>query len=299
MDKTNKLVFWGFLSPALFAYLLVLIVPFLLGFYYSLTDWTAVAGDTVHYIGLANYRSMFHDLQFLYSLGLTFVFAAICIILINSVALMLAILVTRKLPLQKFFRAGFFIPNLIGGLVLGFIWQFIYNNVIPSIGDALAWPGLEQLLILADAKWAVLGVTLAYTWQYAGYIMMIYIAALLNVPQSLIEACDLDGASALQKFRYVLFPLIAQAFTISSFLTLVTSFKQFDILVSLSSGGPSLQLGGESINATELLTLNIYDAAFKFNQMGQGQARAIVFFVILMFVSILQVQYNKKREIEA
>ncbi|MEM9424764.1 MAG: sugar ABC transporter permease, partial [Spirochaetota bacterium] len=206
--------------------------------------------------------------------------------------------VTREIPLRNFFRAGFFIPNLIGGLVLGFIWQFIYKNILPDLGALLGLQTLEDLLILADARLSILGVIIAYTWQYAGYIMMIYIAALLNVPQELVEACEIDGARFFQKFRHITFPLIAQAFTISSFLTLVSSFKQFDILVALTAGGPPVQLGGETINSTELLALNIYNIAFKYNQMGQGQARAVIFFLILVGISLLQVHINKKREVE-
>ena len=298
MDKTNKLVFWGFLFPSLFAFIVVMIIPFFMGIYYSLTDWSAIAGEAIQFVGLDNYRSMFGNAQFSYSFLLTFVFALISIVLINFVALVLATLVTRKLPWQNFFRAGFFIPNLIGGLVLGFIWQFIYTSILPDIGSVLKWQALEDLLILADGHLAVMGVVVAFTWQYAGYIMMIYIAALLNVPQELVEACDIDGANFLQKFRYVTFPLISQAFTISSFLTLVNSFKQFDILIALTAGGPPMQWNNQTLNATELLALNIYDTAFKYNQMGQGQARAAVFFLILMSISLVQVQINKKREVE-
>ncbi len=298
MDKTNKLVFWGFLAPALLAFSLVLVVPFLMGIYYSMTDWQAISGNPVHFIGLENYAGMFKDVQFMYSFALTFTFAAISIILINLVALTLATLVTHNLPLKNFFRAGFFIPNLIGGLVLGFIWQFIYKNITPALGALLGWQTLEDLLILADERLAVIAVIVAYTWQYAGYIMLIYIAALLNVPQELVEACELDGAGFLQKFRHIIFPLIAQAFTISSFLTLVASFKQFDILIALTAGGPPMQFHGQTINATELLALNIYNVAFKFNQMGQGQARSVIFFVILVLIALLQVQYNKRREVE-
>lgn len=298
MDKSHKLVFWSFLFPALLAFTMVLIVPFLMGIYYSLTDWSAIAGEKVNYVGFSNYKGMFSDVQFLYSFALTFVFAAISILLINFVALMLATLVTRKLPLKNFFRTGFFVPNLIGGLVLGFIWQFIYKSIVPDLGKILAWQSLEDVLILAHANLAIMGVIIAYTWQYAGYIMMIYIAALLNVPQELVEACELDGAGFVQKFRHITFPLIAQAFTISSFLTLVSSFKQFDILIALTAGGPSTQLAGQTINSTELLALNIYDVAFKYNQMGQGQARAVIFFIILVVISLVQVQHNKKREVE-
>jgi raffinose/stachyose/melibiose transport system permease protein len=220
------------------------------------------------------------------------------VITINGLALLFAFLVTRGIKFENFFRAGFFVPNLIGGLVLGYIWQFIFKSVVPSIGALLNIPALEEVLVLANPNLAFIGLIMAFTWQYAGYIMMIYIAALLNVPQELLEAADIDGATVWQKFKSITAPLIAQAFTITSFLTLVNAFKQYDIIVALTSGGPADIYRGEIVNSTELLAVNIYNTAFKYNDMAQGQARAIVFFLVLTVVSMAQVYFNKKREVE-
>lgn len=294
----DKLVFWLFLAPALLSFSIVVIIPFFMGVYYSMTDWTAVSGQQVHWIGLSNYQNMFTDFAFQYSFIRTFLFTIISVIAINGVALTLAVLVTREIKFKSFYRAGFFVPNLIGGLVLGYIWQFIFKSVIPSLGALIGWSALEELLLLSDPTLTLFGLIFAFTWQYAGYIMMIYVAALLNVPQELIEASQIDGANYLNRFRHITVPMIAQAFTITSFLTLVNSFKQYDIIVALTNGGPSDVFNGNIVNSTELLSMHIYNVAFKFNNMAEGQARAIIFFIVLSVVSIGQVYYNKKKEVE-
>jgi raffinose/stachyose/melibiose transport system permease protein len=293
-----KLVFWSFLFPALFSFFIVVVIPFFMGIYYSMTDWTAVAGLDPNWVGLANYKNMFSDLAFRYSFMRTFLFTLISVITINVVALTLAFLVTREIKFKNFFRAGFFLPNLIGGLVLGYIWQFIYKSAVPSIGELIGFEALENLLILSDANLTLFGLIAAFTWQYAGYIMMIYVAALLNVPQELIEASQIDGANFWQRLKNITVPMIAQAFTITSFLTLVTSFKQYDIIIALTNGGPTAQFAGETMNSTEMLAVHIYNVAFKFNRMAEGQARAIVFFLVLSVVAMLQVYFNKKKEVE-
>lgn len=297
-EKNNRFWFWVFLAPALFSFVIVVIIPFFMGIYYSMTDWTAIAGLKPNWVGLENYKNMFSDMAFRYSFIRTFLFTFLSVVSINFIALLLAFLVTREIKGKNFFRAGFFIPNLIGGLVLGYIWQFIFKSVIPEIGGLLGLPGLEELLLLADPTLALIGLIVAFTWQYAGYIMMIYVAALLNVPQELLEAAEIDGANFWQKFRAITFPMIAQAFTITSFLTLVNSFKQYDIIIALTKGGPSTMFNGEIVNSTELLAVHIYNVAFKYNEMAQGQARAIIFFLILSVISVGQVYFNKKREVE-
>src|SRR6056297_1668265 len=295
--KDNS-VFWLFLAPALFSFLLVVIIPFFMGLYYSMTDWTAVAGLEANWVGFKNYEDMFSDLAFRYSFIRTFLFSALSVITINVIALFFAFLVTREIRFRNFYRAGFFIPNLIGGLVLGYIWQFIFKEVVPAIGGLLGINFIENLLLLADPNLTLIGLIMAFTWQYAGYIMMIYVAALLNVPQELLEASEIDGANFWQKLRNITIPMIAQAFTITSFLTLVNSFKQYDIIVALTAGGPTDIYKGEVVNSTELLAVHIYNIAFKYNKMAQGQARAIIFFLVLSVVSIAQVYYNKQKEIE-
>ncbi len=298
MKKNNRLYYWLFLAPALFAFSIVVVIPFGMGIYYSLTDWTAVAGLKSNWVGFANYKAMFSDFAFKYSFARTFLFTLISVITINGMALLFAFLVTRDIKFKNFFRAGFFIPNLIGGIVLGYVWQFIFKSVVPVMGAYLGIPALEDLLILADPTLTLFGLIMAFTWQYAGYIMMIYVAALLNVPQELLEAADIDGANFFQKFKSITLPMIAQAFTITSFLTLVNAFKQYDIIIALSKGGPSDMYKGEVVNSSEMLAVHIYNVAFKYNNMAEGQARAIVFFLVLSVVSIGQVYYNKKREVE-
>jgi raffinose/stachyose/melibiose transport system permease protein len=294
----DKVVFWGFLAPALFAFSVVVIIPFMMGIYYSMTDWTAVAGLEINWIGFENYKNMLSNKAFQYSFLRTFLFTFISVITVNGIAMILAILVTREVKFKTFYRAGFFVPNLIGGLVLGYIWQFIFKSVVPAIGTLVGSSALEEVLILADPNLALMGLIMAFTWQYAGYIMMIYVAALLNVPQELIEASQIDGANYWHRFKSITLPMIAQAFTITSFLTLVNSFKQYDIIVALTNGGPSATFNGEIVNSTELLSMHIYNVAFKFNNMAEGQARAIVFFLILSVMSMAQVHYNKKKEVE-
>ncbi|OJV66551.1 MAG: ABC transporter permease [Clostridiales bacterium 38-18] len=297
-QKKDSLVFWLFLAPALISFVVVVIVPFFMGIYYSMTDWTAVAGITPNWVGLDNYKDMFSSLEFRYSFIRTFIFTLISVISINVVALTFAFLVTREIRFKNFYRAGFFIPNLIGGLVLGYIWQFIFKSVIPAIGGLLGINFLKELLLLSDPNLTLFGLILAFTWQYAGYIMMIYVAALLNVPQELLEASEIDGANFWQKLWNITVPMIAQAFTITSFLTLINSFKQYDIIVALTNGGPTDLYQGTVVNSTELLAMHIYNIAFKYNRMAEGQARAIIFFLVLSVVSIGQVYYNKKKEVE-
>ena len=194
-------------------------------------------------------------------------------------------------------------PNLIGGLVLGYIWQFIYNRALTTFGGIFA---TSFIINSETAMFALIGVV---TWQYAGYIMMIYVAALQNVPQDLIEASKIDGATAFQRLKVITLPLIQQAFTVASFLTLVTAFKQFDTVLSLTQGGPFAALPAwlanlvganpnQSVSSLNFLAINIYNTAFKQNMLGVGQAKAIVFFVFLLLISMIQVYFNKRKEVE-
>lgn len=292
--KQDKLSFWIFLFPALLAFTMVMIIPFILGVYYSFTDWNGIR--VKEFLGFANYQQIFsEDPRFLYSVIITTVYSMANIIIMNICALFLALLVTQKLALQNFYRAGFFIPNLIGGLILGYIWQFIFNRGFPQLLDS-------DFLILTHRNSAVVGLVIAGTWQYAGYLMMIYITAIQNIPKSLFEAAMIDGANAWLRFRKITLPMIAPAFTITTFLTLLYSFKQFDVNYSLTSGGPSTMFQGNAINGTELISMHIVKESEKVvqgvSQMAVAQSKAVVFFCILLIISLLQVYVNKKKEIE-
>jgi raffinose/stachyose/melibiose transport system permease protein len=295
-------VFWIFLAPVLFAFAVVIVIPFFLGVYYSFTNWSATArlGDSLKLVGLQNYVGILKDPSFTYSFILTVVYTLLNMIVINVVSFSLAMLVTQKLKGRNVYRAGFFVPNLIGGLILGYVWQFIFNNAVPSIGTMIgfaSWADAENLL-LAKSTTATIAMVLVGTWQYAGYIMVIYVAAIETIPQELVEAAQIDGASPFRRLRAITLPMTRQAFTITLFLTLVNSFKQFDVNVSLTAGGPSVMYMGQAIYGTQLLAMNIYNQGFKSNDMAGGQARAVVFFLVLVIVSIIQVSVNKKREIE-
>jgi raffinose/stachyose/melibiose transport system permease protein len=295
-------VFWLFLAPVLFAFIMVIVVPFVLGVYYSFTSWSATArlGDALRFIGIENYVKILKDPTFAYSFMLTVGYTVLNMIVINAVSFGLAILVTRAIKGRNIYRAGFFIPNLIGGLILGYVWQFIFDDAIPSLGTLIglaAWADPNNL-ILAKSASALVGLVIVGTWQYAGYIMVIYVAAIENVPQDLLEAAQIDGASSTRRLFSIIVPMMRQAFTITLFLTLVNSFKQFDVNYSLTAGGPSVMFMGKPIYGTELLAMNIYNQGFRSNDMAGGQARAVVFFLVLAIVSIVQVSINKKREIE-
>lgn len=293
----DKVVFWGFLTPTLFAFFMVIIIPFCLGVYYSFTTWTGAAGAGLEFIGLANFKTIFSDKRFFYSFGLTAVYSIISMTVINLVAFGLALLVTQELKLKNIYRTGFFLPNLIGGLVLGYIWQFIFNSALPALGGVLQSDFLRKSL-LATPSTAFFGIVFVAAWQYAGYIMMIYIAAIQNVPAELNEAAQIDGADGWKRLRHITIPMIAPAFTVASFLTLVNSFKMFDVNVSLTNGLPSTQFAGESVFSTELVAMNIYNTAFAINKMALGQAKAVLFFVVLVIISLVQVSFNKRREVE-
>lgn len=303
VKRESSLVFWLFLAPVLAAFVLVIVVPFFLGVFYSFTNWSssAKADGGFRFVGLANYVESFKDPSFAHSFGVTVVYTVLNMLVINAVAFALAMMVTSRIKLRKVYRVGFFLPNLIGGLILGYIWQFLFNSAVPSIGEAFGFLSAlakPENLILGKSSSAVVALVIVGTWQYAGYIMMIYVAAIENVPAELHEAAMIDGAGPLQRLRAITLPMVAQAFTVTMFLTLVQSFKQFDVNVSLTSGGPSAMFMDKPILGTELLALNIYNTAFLSNKLAEGQARAVVFFVVLAIISLVQVSINKRKELE-
>ncbi len=300
--RKHDSAFWIMLAPVLLALLVVIIIPFLLGIYYSFTNWSAAAGEnTLKFVGFENYKKSLEDPRFLYSFGVTLIYTVACVVAMNVVAFLLALLVSNNLRGKNIYRAGFFLPNLIGGLVLGYVWQFLFNAGVPALGAALHIEYLTkpENLLMANTTGALIAMVIVSTWQYAGYIMMIFVAAIESIPPEVLEAAEIDGARSGARLRHIIVPMVAQAFTVTLFLTLVNSFKQFDINVSLTSGGPSTMFRGQAIPGTQLLALSIYNAAFTALDLAQGQARAVIFFVVLSIVSIIQVRTNQKREIEA
>ncbi len=200
--------------------------------------------------------------------------------------------------LKNLYRAGFFVPHLIGGIVLGYIWQFVFNNVLIDLGGKLGIGFLRSSLI-ADKNTVIWAMSFVNTWQYAGYIMMIYVAAIQSVPSSVMEAASVDGASYLTRVRRILMPMVANAFTITLFLTLTNSFKQYDLNFTLTNGGPAMRFMGKAIRSSQLLAMDIYQTANGSNRMAEAQAKAVIFFLVLVAFSVTQVYVNKRREVEA
>ena len=287
----RTLVYIVFLFPLLFAFVVTVIIPLFLGLFYSFTNWNGIR--YTEFVGFANYARMFKQTSFLWSILLTTLFVVFNMILVNLVAFLLALLCTSKLRGMGFFRASYFLPNLIGGIVLGYIWQFIFSNVVTQIFKGMKYS------MLAETKTAFIAIIIVYVWQYAGYIMLIYITGLNTVPGDVLEAANIDGATALQTLFQIKIPMIAPTITIYTFLTLTSAFKQFDVNLSLTNGTGSVEFLGDYLtNGTQMLALNIYNTAVVQNEYAFGQAKAFLFFIILACVSIMQVRISNSKEVE-
>ena len=278
-----------FLFPLLFTFAVTVIIPLVLGIFYSMTDWTGIKYTS--FVGLANYATMFTEKSFLWSLLLTILFVVVNMIMVNVVGFLLALLCTNKFRGVGFFRAAFFLPNLIGGIVLGYVWQFVFNNVLTSF---------MSKSLLSNTSTAFMAIIVVYVWQYAGYIMLIYINGLVTVPGDVLEAAQIDGASALTTLFKIKIPMIMSTITICTFLTLTSAFKQFDVNMALTNGTGSVSnfLGEYLTNGTQMLALNIYNTAISKNNYALGQAKAVLFFVILACVSLIQVRISNSKEVE-
>lgn len=285
--KPYKLTwYWLFLAPCIIALAIVVFIPLIIGIWYSFTNWTGI--NTPVFIGFKNYAKLATDKLFWNSLLFSTKFSIVSVIMINAVGLALALLVTHNFKGKNALRTMFFMPNLIGGLILGFIWQFIFIDVFDAIGQAVGVKGLSGWL--ADPVTGFWGMVILAVWQMAAYVMIIYVAFIENVPQDLLEAAEIDGVTPFQKFRYVVLPLIAPAFTICLFITLSNGFKLFDQNLALTNGGPG--------NTTQMVALNIYQTAFSDSEMAYAQIKAVIFLIIVALISLTQVYINKKREVE-
>lgn len=285
--KRSKLWYWLFVGPALFAFTLVVIIPMFRGVYFSFAEWDGISND-VTLVGLDNYLRMFTDEQFFASARFTALFAIVAVISINFFGFTLAMLVTRGIKGSNVQRSIFYMPNLIGGLILGFVWQFIFIRVFGEFGDMF---GLEFLKNwLTNTQTGFLGLIILMTWQMAGYMMIIYIAAIQGIPESLFEAAKIDGANAWERMRHIMLPLMMPAFSIGLFLTISNSFKLYDQNLALTNGGP--------YSSTEMLALNIVATAFTNNELGYAQAKAVVFFLVVGAITLTQMRITKKKEVE-
>ena len=268
-------------------FLAVLVYPFAQGLFLTFTDWNGFGYTKIS--GFGNYTKSFQDHTFWVTLGFTLKFVIVSVIAVNAVAFGLALLVTSKLKSSTIFRTFFFIPNLIGGVVLGVIWQFIFNTALGAISRKFSLPFFQDSWLNDTNKafWALIIVTV---WQSSGYMMIIYITGLVSIEQDVLEAATVDGASPLRMLTAIKIPLMAQAFTISLFLTMRAGFMAYDVNLALTGGGP--------FRTTELISMHIFQEAFAFGHFGTGQAQAVLMFVMVALAALIQVAVSKRLEVE-
>lgn len=281
MQKALKKYAAFFTFPTLIAFIIAFLAPFLIGIYLSFTKFNTVTD--AKWVGFSNYSKAFGESgDFLHSLGFTACFAVITIISINVIAFIFALLLTKKLKGTNFFRTVFFMPNLIGGIVLGYIWQLIINGVLYNYGQT----------VISDATYGFWGLVILVNWQMIGYMMVIYIAGIQNVPEELIDAAKVDGASRWQVLRHVTLPMVMPSITICLFLTLTNSFRLFDQNLALT--------GGEPGKDSEMLALNIFHTFYGTpGYEGVGQAKAVIFFILVTVIALVQLRLTKRKEVEA
>ncbi|KGF05366.1 carbohydrate ABC transporter permease [Anaerococcus lactolyticus] len=280
MQKILKKYFPVFVLPTFLVFMIVFIIPFILGAGLSFTQFTTIFN--AKFVGLQNYITAFSRGQrFGSAFIFTVIFTIVCVISINILAFALALVLTRKIKGANLFRTVFFMPNLIGGIVLGYTWQVMIDAVLLSYGKTM----------LADAKFGFWGLVILMNWQMIGYMMVIYIAGLQNVPQELIEAAEIDGANKWQILKSITIPMVMPSITICTFLTLANSFKLYDQNLALTAGAP--------LYKTEMLAMNIVDTMFsRVGFEGVGQAKAVIFFLIVAFIAFIQIKLTSEKEVE-
>ena len=279
MENALKRSFPFFVLPTLIAFIIGFIVPFVMGLWLSFTEFTTV--DDATFVGFKNYVFAFADRRFLYSLGLTALFAAVSLVVINVAAFALAMLLTNKLRGTNVFRTIFFMPNLIGGIVLGYIWMLIINGVLAQFDTALN----------LHAKFGFWGLVILVCWQQIGYMMIIYIAGLQAIPGDLSEAASIDGANSRQKLFRVTLPMMMPSITICTFLSVINGFKLFDQNLALTAGEPA--------RSTEMLALNIFNTFYgRPGFEGVGQAKAVLFFILVVVLGLIQLRVTGSKEVQ-
>ncbi len=280
MKTASKKWFAIFLLPTLIAFCIAFLIPFLMGLYLSFCEFRTV-GDA-QFVGIKNYVVAFtENREFINSLWFTLKFAVVAVILINVAAFFLALLLTKGIKGTNLFRTVFFMPNLIGGIVLGYIWQLIINGILYRYGYS----------ITSNATFGYWGLVVLMSWQMIGYMMIIYIAGIQNIPTSIIEAARVDGAGSFRTLFNIIIPSVMPSITICLFLTITNSFKLFDQNLALTAGAPSKQ--------TQMVALDIYNTFYgRVGNEGVGQAKAVVFFVLVAVVALLQLYFTRSREVE-
>ena len=277
-----------FAGPGTILFFGTVIVPFLYGLYLTLTSWDGTSRSKP-FVGLENFANAFKDTTYWQAMGRTVIYSIFAVILINIVAFALAYLVTSGVKGQNFFRAGFFVPNLIGGIVLGYVWQFVFNRAFVAIGKAIS--AGTTVSLLSTPNGAMFCLILVSVWQYAGYMMLIYVAGFMSVSKDVQEASLIDGCTPAQAMKNVTIPLMRSSFVQCIFLSITRCFVVYDVNLSLTKGEPF----GSSV----LAAMHVYNQAFTYKNYGLGQAEAVILFLVCAIVGVTQVMVGKKGEVEA
>ena len=280
MHKNLKRYFHVFALPTCAAFAMAFLIPFVMGIYLSFTKFTTVTN--AQWVGVQNYITAFTaDNNFINALWFTVKFTVVSVISVNVIAFFLAMLLTRPMKGTNLFRSVFFMPNLIGGIVLGYIWNLLINGILSYYGVDITY----------SAKYGFWGLVVMMNWQLIGYMMVIYIAGIQNIPGDLMEAASIDGAGPVKTLFKITIPMVMPSITICTFLTLTNSFKLFDQNLALTAGAPGRQ--------TQMLALDIYNTFYgKIGWQGVGQAKAVVFFIIVAVIAFLQLYLTGKKEVE-
>ncbi len=279
MQKTLKRYFPIFVLPTLIAFSFAFIIPFVMGVYLSFCKFKTITN--AQFVGLGNYIKIFADKDFVNAFGFTLKFSVVSIVTINVFAFILALALTRKIKGTNLFRTVFFMPNLIGGIILGYIWQQMINAVLLKY----------ETTLVANPTYGFWGLIILMNWQMIGYMMIIYVAGLQNVPTDLIEAAEIDGATSLQTLFKVKIPMVMPSITICLFLTVSNSFKLFDQNLALTAGAPSKK--------TAMLALDIYITFYgRSGFEGVGQAKAVLFFIVVAVIALGQLVLTRRKEVE-
>lgn len=289
MEKAIRRYWPIFVLPTFLAFILGFIAPFVMGVYLSFCKFTTVTD--AKFIGFSNYLKIFTDASFVHALWYTALFTVVTVVLINVLAFAVALLLTKGFRGTNIFRTVFFMPNLIGGIILGYIWQLLLNGVLLYMNRTLTY----------SSVYGFWGLVILMCWQQIGYMMIIYIAGLQAVPEDMLEAARIDGANRWQTLWRVTIPNVMPSITICMFLSLTNGFKLFDQNLALTAGRPFQQLGnGETIKTTEMLALNIVNAfgTSGGGNRGVGQAKAVIFFIVVAAISIIQLQASRRKEVQ-
>lgn len=277
-----------FAGPSVVFFFAVVIIPLFYGVYLTLTDWNGLSNE-INFIGMSNYIEAFGDATFWKSLALTVAYSLISVATINLTAFGLAYLLTTGIKGQNFLRAGFFTPNLIGGLILGYIWQFLFSRVLVNIHDIIPMEIFEKSW-LSSPETAFLALVIVTTWQYSGYMLLIYISGFVGVSSELIEAARVDGASERKITWHIRLPLMVPSIVICLFLSITRTFKVYDLNLALTEGGP--------YDSTKMAAMHIYTKAFEEYKYGIGQAEALIFFIVIAAIALTQTYLGKRKEVE-